>query len=180
MLNLLKKWGGGCKRRKERQKITAVYFLYNIKEHPAIVWPYFYPLFFRYKNMWCVSPTQWFTSSLYYFSVDLSGSVFTFTPRDNWVGWIVKTIWLFDKVSPCVFTKLFPHNFKPSWNTKIRPQVILLSEHTGQAGMGLFGTWMWDSQRKRSRENSILSLGLVLFQSEDRCLYTADGNARRA
>lgn len=50
--------GEGCKRGKERQKITTVYFLYTVKEHPAIVSPYFYLLFSDIKKMWCISPTQ--------------------------------------------------------------------------------------------------------------------------
>lgn len=57
---------------------------------------------------------------------------------------------------------------------------MLLSEHTGLAGMGLSDTWMWDGWRKRSRENSILPFERVLFQSEGRHLCTADGNAPRA
>lgn len=39
--------GAGCKRSKERQKITSVYFLYITEEHPDIACPYFYFCFHK-------------------------------------------------------------------------------------------------------------------------------------
>lgn len=80
MLNLLKKYGKSCKREKGREKITAAYFLYIMKKHPAFVWQYFCLLFSDVKICGAFPPP----SDLHLlFSVDLSGSVFTSTPRDN-------------------------------------------------------------------------------------------------